>query len=107
VPPPQSTPVSAPSRTPSVHEGAAQRPLTHEPTTQSLPTRQARPSAQGAQVPPPQSTSVSLPSLRPSRQGSTAASVEESAPPSPSTVRGARSRAPPSPIAVDPSPSGG
>ena len=37
--PPQSTPVSLPLRTLSLHEAAAQTPLRHTPVAQSLPTR--------------------------------------------------------------------
>ena len=62
-PPPQSTPVSLAFRTPSVHEGPAQRPDTQRPVTQSEPSVQVRPIAHFLQ-PSPQSTSPSRPLRR-------------------------------------------
>ncbi|MES1171648.1 MAG: hypothetical protein ABUL77_00290 [Bacteroidota bacterium] len=73
--PPQSTSVSVPLRSRSVHSGAAQVPFTpHTPLTQSAAIAQAWPSAQrrvGAHV-PPQSTAVSVPFLTVSMQVGTA-----------------------------------
>ena len=59
-PPPQSTPVSAPLPTPSVHAGAAQDPAPQTAEAQSSPPAQWAPGGQGAQE-PPQSTSDSEP----------------------------------------------
>ena len=63
-PPPQSTSVSVPLRTPSLQVGAWQVWLAglHTRLVQSDPKRQCLPTAHGGQVPPPQSTSVSIPS---------------------------------------------
>src|SRR5579883_1211442 len=66
--PPQSTSVSLPFSTLSLHEGAAHTALTQTRLVQSAPRMQCRPGAQAGQAPPPQSTSVSLPSLPPSEQ---------------------------------------
>jgi len=74
VAPPQSTSVSSPFLTPSVHVGAWQVvPASvvlalQTPSTQSPATRQLLVSAHLPQVAPPQSTSVSSPSLTPSVQ---------------------------------------
>jgi hypothetical protein len=65
--PPQSTPVSLPSFTPSEHWPATQRrPAEQSPLVQSLFSAQTWPFPHALQVPPPQSTSVSLPSCTPS-----------------------------------------
>jgi hypothetical protein len=70
--PPQSTPLSRPLKTPSLHVGAAQTPPVHTPSRQSRATRQRLPSAQGLQMcamlVPPQSTSVSVEFWIPSLQ---------------------------------------
>jgi hypothetical protein len=65
VPPPQSTSVSAPLRTPSVHAGAWQTFPVQTPLVQSAPVVQPWPGVQSAHV-PPQSTSVSVPLRTPS-----------------------------------------
>jgi hypothetical protein len=65
VPPPQSTSLSAPFCTPSLHEGIAQVPPTHTWLVQSDAIEQLFPGAQAGQV-LPQSTSVSVPFLTPS-----------------------------------------
>ncbi len=65
--PPQSTPVSLPFCTLSVHEGATHTPPEQTLSLQSLPVRQPLPSAHGGHE-PPQSTSVSFPSFTPSLQ---------------------------------------
>jgi hypothetical protein len=61
VPPPQSTPLSAPFLIPSLQAAAWQSPPTHTPLVQSLAALHAPPTAQGAQAGPPQSTPVSAP----------------------------------------------
>jgi hypothetical protein len=58
--PPQSTPVSSPSRTPFAQVVATQRAAVQVPLWQSPDTTHARPTPQ-APHPPPQSTSVSVP----------------------------------------------
>jgi hypothetical protein len=58
--PPQSTSLSLPFFTASVHVGAAQRPLTQTPDAQSFPAWQLAPGAHAAHA-PPQSTAVSVP----------------------------------------------
>jgi hypothetical protein len=50
--PPQSTPVSAPLRTPSLQAGAWQTPALHTLDAQSLATLHAIPSPQAGQPPP-------------------------------------------------------
>jgi hypothetical protein len=64
-PPPQSMSDSRPFRKPSEQVAAMQTPaIEQELVTQSLPTRQVRPTKhRAAHEPPPQSTSVSAPSL--------------------------------------------
>src|SRR4051812_34834636 len=62
VPPPQSTSVSTPFFTVSVHVGLAHLPPLQTPLTQSAPLPQPSPSAHGAHE-PPQSRSVSAPFL--------------------------------------------
>jgi hypothetical protein len=59
--PPQSTSVSVPFFTTSVHVGAWQMLPMHTPLAQSAATPQTLPAAHLAHVPPPQSTSVSAP----------------------------------------------
>src|SRR2546425_494158 len=59
--PPQSTSVSVPFLTMSVHVAPAHRPAAQLIERQSLIATQRRPFAQALQVPPPQSTSVSAP----------------------------------------------
>lgn len=66
-PPPQSTEVSAPFRTVSVQEGAAQTPPSQTPLTQSSARVQPSASGQGAHG-PPQSIPVSASPGRPSPQ---------------------------------------
>jgi hypothetical protein len=66
VPPPQSTPVSFPFTTASVHVGALQVPPVHTPLWQSDLSTHPLPSTQVGQPPPPQSWSVSIPSATPS-----------------------------------------
>jgi len=67
--PPQSTPVSTPFCTLSVHEGAAHSPAVHTPLVQSEPVPHPDPVPQRAQAPlPPQSTPVSPPFFTPSPQ---------------------------------------
>jgi hypothetical protein len=65
--PPQSTSVSLPFWTPSLHVGTAQAPAAQTPLTQSLAPAQPLPSAHLGQFGPPQSMSVSpsfwIPSL--------------------------------------------
>jgi hypothetical protein len=68
VPPPQSTPVSLPFSTPSLHVAFWQTPPVQTPVVQSPPMRQPSPGPQSGQVPPPQSTSVSAPLSTPSMQ---------------------------------------
>jgi hypothetical protein len=63
--PPQSTSVSAPFLTPSVHDAAWHLPALQTRLWQSLPTEQFFPLLQGVQL-PPQSTSDSVPFLIPS-----------------------------------------
>src|SRR5262245_34088579 len=74
--PPQSTPVSAPFCTASVHVGAwqvSERAL-HTPSAQSAPVLQSSPTLQPGHV-PPQSTSLSVPFFTPSlHSGSSVAS---------------------------------
>jgi hypothetical protein len=65
-PPPQSTSVSVPLSTPSVHVAGWQAPERQWLLWQSDPTKHAAKSAQGEQVGPPQSTSVSPPFRTPS-----------------------------------------
>jgi hypothetical protein len=66
--PPQSMPVSVPSRRPSVQLALAQRFVaSHTPVVQSPSTLHAPPTPHVAHV-PPQSMSLSLPSRRPSPQ---------------------------------------
>jgi hypothetical protein len=60
VPPPQSTPVSFPLLTPSLHAAVRHVPPPQILLVQSVATAQALPGPQGAQV-PPQSVAVSLP----------------------------------------------
>ncbi len=60
--PPQSTPVSLPLATLSLHCAAWHTPAAQLPLAQSEAKAQLFPSAQGEQV-PPQSTSVSFPSF--------------------------------------------
>jgi hypothetical protein len=62
VPPPQSTSVSVPSWTLSVHDALWQVPPTQLLSLQSVGITQRFPTAHAAQAPPPQSTSVSVPS---------------------------------------------
>jgi hypothetical protein len=57
-PPPQSTPVSAPFSTPSLHVGAAHAPPAHTRDAQSAATAQAPSVGHPAHV-PPQSVAVS------------------------------------------------
>jgi len=66
--PPQSTSVSAPFLTPSLHVAAAQVPdvALQLEVEQSLPTVQLTPTPQALQEPPPQSTPVSAPFRIPS-----------------------------------------
>ena len=66
--PPQSTSVSLPFLTPSLHEEALHVfvPGSHTASMQSVPTRQARLVMHLPQAAPPQSMSVSLPFLTPS-----------------------------------------
>jgi hypothetical protein len=60
--PPQSTPVSSPFFTLSVHEGATQMSIAeHEPLVQSVPILHAAPTPHGGHMPPPQSAPVSAP----------------------------------------------
>jgi hypothetical protein len=59
--PPQSTSVSVPFFTTSLHVGALHVPPVHTPFTQSLPVAQVLVSAHLPHVPPPQSMSVSAP----------------------------------------------
>jgi hypothetical protein len=67
--PPQSTSVSVPLRTPSVHDGPTQTfPVQLAPATQSLVAWHPTPMAQGGHVPPPQSVPVSAPFATPSEQ---------------------------------------
>src|SRR5437870_5180405 len=61
--PPQSTSVSLPFLTPSLHDGGWQALFTHSPFMQSVPMRQPCMSAHLLQSGPPQSTSVSMPFL--------------------------------------------
>ena len=66
--PPQSTSVSLPFLTLSLHEGALHTfvPGSQTPSMQSVPTRHARLVMHLPQAAPPQSMSVSLPFLTPS-----------------------------------------
>jgi hypothetical protein len=59
--PPQSTSLSVPFCTPSVHEGGAHTVAVQTPLAQSPAIAHAFVSEHGGQVPPPQSTSVSAP----------------------------------------------
>src|SRR5688572_10727603 len=59
--PPQSTSVSEPFNTPSLHRVSRQMPPAQNPVVQSRGTRHAPGGGQGAHVLPPQSTSVSEP----------------------------------------------
>jgi hypothetical protein len=68
VPPPQSTSVSAPFFTASVHVGAAQVPPVQILLWQSVAAVQVAPLPQAAHVPPPQSMPVSVPFETPSLQ---------------------------------------
>ena len=68
VPPPQSTSLSVPFLTESVHVAALQWPPVHTPLWQSLATKHCLPAAQVGHVPPPQSTSLSVPFLTASVQ---------------------------------------
>jgi hypothetical protein len=66
--PPQSTSVSLPFFTMSVHDAATQTPLSHTLLVQSPGAMHVPPVAHGAHFPPPQSTSDSAPSLTWSEQ---------------------------------------
>jgi hypothetical protein len=66
--PPQSTSVSVPFFTPSLHPGCVQRPLEQYALVQSLPPMHFFPFAHAGHVPPPQSLSVSAPFSTPSLQ---------------------------------------
>jgi hypothetical protein len=68
VEPPQSTSVSPPFFTPSLHPGDWQMPLTHRPLVQSVFATHPRPSMHVGQPPPPQSFAVSVPFGTPSVQ---------------------------------------
>jgi hypothetical protein len=59
--PPQSTSVSPPFCTPSLHDAARHTKAEHTLLVQSAFTRHVSPGPQSGQVPPPQSTSVSVP----------------------------------------------
>jgi hypothetical protein len=66
--PPQSTSVSVPFFTPSLHETGEHKPPAHAPLVQSVTLPQRRPLAHFGHVLPPQSTSLSAPFLIPSLQ---------------------------------------
>ena len=70
--PPQSSAVSLPFCTPSLHDGGWQVAGVPEqtPVVQSPPIRHSSPGTQRLHRPPPQSTSVSLPSFCPLPQAS-------------------------------------
>ena len=67
LPPPQSTSVSVPFLTPSMHLGGGHLPL-HIPFSQSDPPAHIWPEVHGTQSGPPQSTSVSRAFLTESKQ---------------------------------------
>src|SRR5689334_12061150 len=67
IPPPQSTSVSLPFLSMSLHDDAWHTLFEQTPVWQSLGIEQARPFAHLAQM-PPQSTSVSMPFFTPSMQ---------------------------------------
>src|SRR5687767_13900555 len=64
--PPQSTCVSEPLLTPSVHVGGWQLPRLHTVLTQSVTVLHAAPTSHGGHSSPPQSRSDSLPFCSPS-----------------------------------------
>jgi len=91
--PAQSTSLSLPLRTVSLHVGRAPRAAGHDDERQSLRFVHARPSAQGAQT-PPQSRSVSMPFLMPSLQvcGADALQAERAGRAEHAHARGVRAR---------------